>query len=73
MACRKGNDSLSRWHTATYLSMMMMTRGISKEAIITMIDGEKSKGTKDIFDEEQVMNYLKHREPGTTMLAKVKD
>lgn len=72
----EGEDSLPGWHSATYLSLLAMNGDVTKEAIVATVDadgGEEFGGAKDIFEDEDVMKYLKHGELATTMSAKEKD
>jgi hypothetical protein len=64
-----GEDSVLGWHCSTFLCLLVMHGDTSKEAIVATVDengGEESKGAKDIFEDMDVMKYLKKGEMRAT-------
>jgi hypothetical protein len=57
-----GEDSLSGWHCSALLCLLAMNGDTTEEATVATVDadgGEESEGAKDIFEDEDVMLYLK--------------
>jgi hypothetical protein len=57
-----GEDSLPGWHCSTFLCLLAMHGDTTGEATVATIDadrGEDSGGAKDIFEDDDVMLYLK--------------
>jgi len=55
----------TRGHCTKYMNMMVITRDIIGEVILAKMDendGEESRGALDIYNNLEVMYYLKHRE-----------
>ena len=61
----EGEDSLPRWHCSAFLCLLAMNRDTTRKAIVATIDAnddEESGGAKDIFEDMDVMKYLKDEE-----------
>jgi hypothetical protein len=72
----EGKDSLPGWHYSTFLCLLAMNRDTTGEATVATIDaddGEESGGAKDIFEDVDVMKYLKNGEVKVTWSTKKKD
>jgi hypothetical protein len=57
-----GEDLLPGWHCFAFLCLLAMHGDTTGEATVATVDadgGEESRGAKDIFDDEDVMLYLK--------------
>jgi hypothetical protein len=70
-----GEDSLPGWHCCA-LCLLAMHGDTTGEAIVTTVDadgGEDSGGAKDIFEDEDVMLYLKAGETKATWSSKERD
>jgi hypothetical protein len=68
-----GEDSLPRWYCSAFLCLLAMHGNTTGEAIVATIDadgGEESGGTIDIFEDEDVMLYLKAGETKATWSSK---
>jgi hypothetical protein len=64
-----GKDSLPGWHCSTFLCLLVMHGDTTKEATVATVDedgGEESGGAKDIFEDVDVMKYLKEGEVKAT-------
>jgi hypothetical protein len=64
-----GEDSLPGWHCFAFLCLLAMHGDTTGEAIVATVDadgGEESRGAKDIFEDEDVMLYLKAGEMKAT-------
>jgi hypothetical protein len=64
-----GKDSLPGWHCSTFLYLLVMHGDTTKEATVATVDedgGEESGGAKDIFEDVDVMKYLKEGEVKAT-------
>jgi hypothetical protein len=64
-----GKDSLPRWHCSAFLCLLAMHGDTTGEATVATVDadgGEESRGAKDIFEDEDVMLYLKAGEMKAT-------
>jgi hypothetical protein len=71
-----GEDSLPGWHCSTFLCLLVMHGDTTEEATVTTVDadgGEDSGGVKDIFEDVDVMNYLKEGEVKATWSTKERD
>jgi hypothetical protein len=71
-----GKDSLLGWHCSAFLCLLAMHGDTTGEATVATVDadgGEESEGAKDIFEDEDVMLYLKVRETKATWSSKEKD
>jgi hypothetical protein len=71
-----GEDSLSGWHCSTFLCLLVMHGDTIEEAIVTTVDedgSQESGGSKDIFEDMDVMKYLKEREVRATWSTKERD
>jgi hypothetical protein len=65
----EGEDSLPGWHYSAFLCLLAMngdTTGKATVATVDADDGEESGGTKDIFEDVDVMKYLKDGEVKVT-------
>jgi hypothetical protein len=72
----EGEDSLPRWHCSVFLCILEMNGDTTGEAIVAMVDvddGEESGGAKDIFEDVDVMKYLKDGEVKVTWSTKERD
>jgi hypothetical protein len=68
-----GEDSLPGWHCSTFLCLLVMHGDTTEEAIVATVDedgGEESGGAKDIFEDVDVMKYLKEGEVRATWSTK---
>jgi hypothetical protein len=55
-------DSCPRWHCFAFLCLLVMNKDTTGEATVATVDaddGEESGGAKDIFEDVDVMKYLK--------------
>jgi hypothetical protein len=71
-----GEDSLPRWHCSAFFCLLAMHGDTTREATVAMVDadgGEDSGGAKDIFEDEDVMLYLKAGETKATWSSKERD
>jgi hypothetical protein len=71
-----GEDSLPRWHCSVFLCLLAMHGDTIGEATVATVDvdgGEESGGAKDIFEDEDVMLYLKAKETKATWSSKERD
>jgi hypothetical protein len=71
-----GEDSLPGWHCFSFLCLLAMHGDTTGEATVAIVDadgGEESGGAKDIFENEDVMLYLKAGETKATWSSKEKD
>jgi hypothetical protein len=69
-------DSLPGWHCSAFLCLLAMNGDTTREATVATVDavdGEKSGGTKDIFEDVDVMKYLKDGEVKVTWSIKERD
>jgi hypothetical protein len=72
----EGEDSLLGWHCSAFLCLLVMSGDTTREATVAMVDvddGEESGGAKDIFEDADVMKYLKDGEVKVTWFTKEKD
>lgn len=72
----KGEDLLPCWHCFAFLYLLAMIGDTTKEATIATIDvdeGEESGGAKDIFEDVDVMKYLKDGEVKVMWSTKERD
>jgi hypothetical protein len=61
----EGEDSLPGWHCSAFLCLLVMNGDTTGEATVATVDvddGKESGGTKDIFEDVDVMKYLKDGE-----------
>jgi hypothetical protein len=71
-----GEDSLPGWHCSTFLCLLVMHGNTTEEATVPTVDedgGKESKGARDIFEDVDVMKYLKEREVKATWSTKERD
>jgi hypothetical protein len=71
-----GEDSLPGWHCSAFLCLLAMHGDTTGEAIVATLDadaGEESGNAKDIFEDEDVMLYLKVVETKATWSSKERD
>jgi hypothetical protein len=71
-----GEDSLPGWHCSAFLYLLAMHGDTTREATVVTVDadgGEDSRGTKDIFEDEDVMLYLKAGKTKATWSSKERD
>jgi hypothetical protein len=71
-----GKDSLPGWHCSTFLCLLAIHGDTTGEATVAMVDvdgGDESGGVKDIFEDEDVMLYLKAGETKATWSSKERD
>ena len=71
-----GEDSLPGWHCSAFLCLLAMHGNTTGEATVATVDadgGEESEGAKDIFEDEDVMLYLKVGEMKATWSSKERD
>jgi hypothetical protein len=57
-----GEDSLPGWHCSTFMCFLALHGDTVGEATVATVDAdgdEESRGAKDIFEDEDVMLYLK--------------
>jgi hypothetical protein len=72
----EGEDSLPGWHCSTFLCLLAMNGDTTGEATVATVDaddGEESGGAKDIFEDVDVMKYLKDGEVKVTWSTKERD
>jgi hypothetical protein len=72
----EGEDSLPGWHFSAFLCLMAMNGDTTGEATVATVDaddGEESGGAKDIFEDVDVMKYLKDGEVKVTWSTKERD
>jgi hypothetical protein len=72
----EGEDSLPGWHCSTFLYLLAMNGDTTGKAIVATVDakdGEESGGAKDIFEDMDVMKYLKDGEVKVTWSTKERD
>jgi hypothetical protein len=72
----EGEDSLPGWHCFVFLCLLVMNEDTTGEATVAMVDaddGEESGGAKDIFEDVDVMKYLKDGEVKATWSTKWRD
>jgi hypothetical protein len=72
----EGEDSLPGWHCFVFLCLLVMNEDTTGEATVAMVDaddGEESGGAKDIFEDVDVMKYLKDGEVKVTWSTKWRD
>jgi hypothetical protein len=65
----EGEDSLPGWHCSAFLCLLTMNGDTTGEATVATVDaddGEESGGAKDIFEDVDVMKYLKDGEVKVT-------
>jgi hypothetical protein len=71
-----GEDSLPGWHCSIFLCLLGIHGDTTEEAIVATVDvdgGEDSGGIKDIFEDVDVMKYLKEGEVKATWSTKERD
>jgi hypothetical protein len=69
-------DSLPGWHCSAFLCLLEMNGDTTGEATVAMVDaddGEESGGAKDIFEDVDVMKYLKDGEVKVMWSTKERD
>jgi hypothetical protein len=72
----EGEDSLPGWHCFAFLCLLAMNGDTTGEATVATVDaddGEESGGAKDIFEDVDVMKYLKDGEVKVTWSTKERD
>jgi hypothetical protein len=72
----EGEDSLPGWHCSAFLNLLAMHGDTTKEAIVAKVDaddGEEFGGAKDIFEDVDVMKYLKESEMKAMWSTKERD
>jgi hypothetical protein len=72
----EGEDSLPGWHCSAFLYLLAMNGDTTGEATVATVDaddGEESGGAKDIFEDVDVMKYLKDKEVKVTWSTKERD
>jgi hypothetical protein len=72
----EGEDSLPGWHCSAFLCLLAMNGDTTGKAIVATVDaddGEESGGAKDIFEDVDVMKYLKDEEVKVTWSTKERD
>jgi hypothetical protein len=72
----EGEDSLPGWHCSAFLCLLAMNGDTTEEATVATVDeddGEESGGAKDIFEDVDVMKYLKDGEVKVTWSTKKRD
>jgi hypothetical protein len=72
----EGEDSVPRWHFSAFLYLLAMNGDTTGEAIVAKVDaddGKESGGAKDIFEDVDVMKYLKDGEVKVTWSTKERD
>jgi hypothetical protein len=72
----EGEDSLPGWHCSVFFCLLAMNGDTTEEAIVATVDtddGEEFGGAKDIFEDVDVMKYLKDRELKVTWSTKERD
>ena len=68
-------DLLLGWHGSVFLGLLAMHGDITGEAIVATIDedgGKESEGAKDIYEDTNVMQFLKDGEAVSTWFPKVR-
>jgi hypothetical protein len=71
-----GEDSLPGWHCSAFLCLLAMYGDTTGEATVVTVDAdgdEDSGGAKDIFEDEDMMLYLKAGETKATWSSKERD
>ena len=71
-----GEDSLPGWHCSVFLCSLAMHGDTTRKAMMAILDvngGEESRGAKDIFEDEDVMLYLKVEETKAIWSSKERD
>jgi hypothetical protein len=71
-----GEDLLPGWHCSTFLCLLVMHGNSIEEATVAMVDedgGEEFGSAKDIFEDVDVMKYLKEGEVKATWSTKERD
>jgi hypothetical protein len=71
-----GEDSLLGWHCSTFLCLLVMHGDTTEEATVATVDVDGSEdfgGVKDIFEDVDVMKYLKEGEVNATWSTKERD
>jgi hypothetical protein len=71
-----GEDLLLGWHYSTFLCLLVMHGDTTEEATVATVDedgNEESGGAKDIFEDGDVMKYLKEGEVKATWSTKKRD
>jgi hypothetical protein len=71
-----GEDSLPGWHCSTFLCLLVMHGDTTRDATVATVNedgGKESGGAKDIFEDVDVMKYLKEGEVKTTWSTKERD
>jgi hypothetical protein len=71
-----GEDSLLGWHCFAFLCLLAMHGDTTGEATLATVDadgGKESGGAKSIFDDEDVMLYLKSGKTKATWSSKERD
>jgi hypothetical protein len=71
-----GEDSPSGWHCSAFLCLLAVHGDTTGEATMATVDtdgGKESGGAKDIFEDEDVMLYLKAGETKATWSSKERD
>jgi hypothetical protein len=69
----EGENSLPGWHCSAFLCLLAMNGDTTGEATVATVDvddGEESRGAKDIFEDVDVMKYLKDGEVKVTWSTK---
>jgi hypothetical protein len=72
----EGEDSLPGWHCSAFLCLFAMNGDTTGEATVATVDaddGEESGGAKDIFEDVDVMEYLKDGKVKVTWSNKERD
>jgi hypothetical protein len=72
----EGEDSFPGWHCSAFLCLLVMNGDTTREATVATVDaddGEESGGAKDIFEDVDVMKYLKDGEIKVTWSTKERD
>jgi hypothetical protein len=72
----EGEDSFPGWHCSAFLYLLAMNGDTTEEATVATVDandGEESGGAKDIFEDVDVMKYLKDGEVKVTWSTKERD
>jgi hypothetical protein len=72
----EGEDSLPGWHCSAFLCLLVMNGDTTGEATVATVDaddGEESGGATDIFEDVDVMKYLKDGEVKVMWSTKERD
>jgi hypothetical protein len=72
----EGEDSLPGWHCSAFLCLLALNGDTTGEATVATVDaddGEEFGGAKDIFEDVDVMKYLKDGEVKVTWSTKERD